>query len=61
MKSYDQLRDRPISIKTILYLPKIDFLLVIYHLTYLTFLVDLHDQPFKSSYVINFLNQPTLY
>ncbi len=32
--------------------PEFDF--VICHLTYLTFLVNLYDQPFESTYAINF-------
>ncbi len=54
MKSYDQSRDRSDPIETILYLPKFDLSLVICHLTYLTFSVNLPNQLFKSTYVINF-------
>ena len=57
IKSYNQLRDRSSLIEIILYFLKIDFLLVICHLTYLTFLVNLHDIFFKSIYIIKFLNQ----
>ena len=44
MKSHDQSPDGANPIETISYLPKVDFLLVIRHLTYLTFSVNLHDQ-----------------
>ncbi len=38
---------------------KVDFSLVIYHLTHLTFLVNLYDQIFELTYTINF-HQSTL-
>ncbi len=42
---------------------KVDFSLIIYHLTYLTFSVKLLNQlfesTFKSTYVINLRNQPS--
>ncbi len=37
--------------------PEINFWLIIYHLTYLTFLVNLPNQHFKSSFWINLSNQ----
>ena len=49
MRSYNQSRDRSNLIKTILYLPKIDLSLVIYYLTYQTFLVNLPNQLFDQS------------
>lgn len=54
--SYDQLRDGSNLIKTILYLPKIGFLLANYHLTNLIFLINFHNQHFESIYTIDFLN-----
>ena len=46
MKLYDWSHDGFNLIETILYLSKFDLLLVIYHLTYLTFLINLTNQPF---------------
>ena len=60
IKSYNQSYDRFNLIKIISYFLKIDFLLVIYHLTYLTFLVNLLNQIFKSTYIINLLDQLTI-
>ncbi len=60
MKSYDLSRDRSNPIQTILYLPKVDLLLIIRHLIYLTFLVNFHTQLFESTYTINLFNQSTL-
>lgn len=39
---------------------EVDLSLIIHHLTYLTFLVYLPNQPFKSTYAINFLELVTL-
>ena len=55
MRSYDQLCDESNLMKIISYLLKVDLLLVIYHLTYLIFLVNLSNQSFESTYVINLL------
>ena len=38
---------------------KINLLLIIYYLTYLTFLINLLNQLFESTYAINLLNQLT--
>ena len=46
MKSYDESHDESNLIKTISYLPKIDFSLVIHYLTYLTFLINFTNQLF---------------
>ena len=60
MKSYNQSHDRTNLIKTILYLLKVNFFLIICHLTYLTFLINLPNQLFESTYAINPFNQPTI-
>ncbi len=60
MELYDQSYDESNPIRTILYLSKVDFLLLIHYMTYLTFTINLYDQPFKSTYIINFLSQPIL-
>ncbi len=39
---------------------KDDLSLIIHYLTYLTFLINLHNQPFKSTFTINLFNQSTL-
>ena len=57
MTLHDQPRDTSNPIGIISYFPKVDFSLVICYLTYLTFLVNLLNQPFKSIYVIKFFNQ----
>ena len=48
MRSHDQSRDGSNLIETILYFPKVDFLLIIHHRDYLTFLVNLPNLLFKS-------------
>ena len=53
MKLHDQSRDGSNLIGTISYLPKVDLSFVIRHLTYLTFSVNLHNQPFESSFSID--------
>ena len=53
IKSNNQLHDGFNPIGTILYLSKVDFLLVICHLIDLTFLVNLHNQFFELTYIIN--------
>ncbi len=40
--------------------PEVDLSLIIRHLTYLTFSVNLHNQPFESTFAINLLNQSIL-
>ncbi len=57
MKLHDQLHNGSNLIETILYLSKVDLSLIICHLAYLTFLVNLHNQLFESTYAINLLNQ----
>ena len=57
MKSLDQSYDRFNLIGTILYLFKIDSLLVVYHLTYLTFSVNFSNQLFELTYIINLFNE----
>ncbi len=59
MKSYDRSCDRSNPIKTILYLPKVHLSLVNYYPIFLTFLINLPNQLFKSIYVINLLIEST--
>ena len=49
MKPYDKSRDGFNLIRSILYLSKIDLWLIICHLTYLTFLINLTNQPFNQA------------
>ena len=53
MKSYNQSGDGFNLIRTISYLAKVDFLLVIHHLIYLIFLVNLYNQTFESTFSID--------
>ena len=55
MRSHDQSRDRSNLMKIILYLPKVDFSLVIRHLIYLTFSVNFLNQSFDQSRQLTFL------
>ena len=57
IKSHNRSYNGSNLIGTISYFPKIDLSLVIYHLTYLTFLVKFLNQFFESIYVIDLLNQ----
>ena len=56
IKSYDLSRDRSNLIEIILYVLRLIFLLIICHLTYLNFLVNFCNQPFKSTSIINLVN-----
>ena len=54
IKSHDLSNNGFYLIETISYLPKIDLLLIIYHLTYLTFLINFINQPFNQSTQLTF-------
>ena len=60
MKSYDQSHNKSNLIRKILYLLKVDLLLVICYMTYLTFFINFSNQSFKLICTINFLNQPII-
>lgn len=53
MRSYAQLRNGSNPIETISYFPKDNLLCIIYHLTFLTFLVNFSNQLFGLIYKIN--------
>ena len=58
MKSYIQSYNKSNIIRAILYLPRLDFSLVIHYLIYLTFLINFPNQPMQSTFLINLqLNQ----